>query len=389
MSRSVDDLISQMNPKKKPEDLPKIKADKQPEKIKSTVKNNVMDYYAIIGCDKNATEREIKIAYRKKLQTYHPDKIEQTKDNILKYKLIREAGDILKDAQKRKAYDMEQKMEENPNDYISQKDGFKEFMKLQEQTMTEEDKNIAKLKFEMSKKDMNRKHGYDEEAAKNKMTKDEHNRRIEDLTMQRQMEQDEIELEHSNPFKDRKMAPVEFGAEFNKYFEKRKKIEEKKKKTGGLIRYEDIGAFNDDQDMGATIDNYEGLYGEGNFSGYNENYAGVGSGMIGDNMSDNGSDDLSIGSIEDTFDKHNKGATKESLDEIMKKEMNERMMQDKAFDNMTDVDFGSAINDKFGVSHGMGFMVGNNMRGDQRSKKKEDKTDPNKLKAYRALLKEK
>ena len=63
------------------------------------------DYYSILGIDKNATADEIKKAYRKLALKYHPDKNQGDKASEEKFKEISEAYDILKDDQKRAAYD--------------------------------------------------------------------------------------------------------------------------------------------------------------------------------------------------------------------------------------------------------------------------------------------
>jgi molecular chaperone DnaJ len=63
------------------------------------------DYYGTLGVDKRATADEIKKAYRKLAMKWHPD---QNKDNAEaeeKFKEINEAYDVLKDEQKRAAYD--------------------------------------------------------------------------------------------------------------------------------------------------------------------------------------------------------------------------------------------------------------------------------------------
>ena len=63
------------------------------------------DYYAILGVNKTASQEEIKKAYRKLALKYHPDRNPGDKTAEEKFKEINEAYDILKDEQKRAAYD--------------------------------------------------------------------------------------------------------------------------------------------------------------------------------------------------------------------------------------------------------------------------------------------
>jgi curved DNA-binding protein len=63
------------------------------------------DYYKILGVDKNATEEEIRRAYRKLATKYHPDKNPGDKNAESKFKEINEAKQVLSDPEKRKLYD--------------------------------------------------------------------------------------------------------------------------------------------------------------------------------------------------------------------------------------------------------------------------------------------
>jgi molecular chaperone DnaJ len=63
------------------------------------------DYYEILGVNKSADQGELKKVYRKLAMQYHPDKNPDDKGSEKKFKEINEAYEILKDKDKRAAYD--------------------------------------------------------------------------------------------------------------------------------------------------------------------------------------------------------------------------------------------------------------------------------------------
>ena len=68
------------------------------------------DYYEVLGIDKNASESEIKKAYRKMAMQFHPDKFANATDKEKeeaehKFKEINDAYQVLSDSQKKSQYD--------------------------------------------------------------------------------------------------------------------------------------------------------------------------------------------------------------------------------------------------------------------------------------------
>lgn len=62
------------------------------------------DYYKLLGVDKNASQKDIKRAYRKLARKYHPD-VSSEPEAEDKFKEMGEAYEVLKDTEKRAAYD--------------------------------------------------------------------------------------------------------------------------------------------------------------------------------------------------------------------------------------------------------------------------------------------
>ena len=62
------------------------------------------DYYSVLGVARNASEEEIRRAFRRKAMEYHPDR-NKNADAEEKFKEINEAYQVLSDAKKRGQYD--------------------------------------------------------------------------------------------------------------------------------------------------------------------------------------------------------------------------------------------------------------------------------------------
>jgi len=67
--------------------------------------STTIDYYELLECERTADAGTLKSSYRKLAMKYHPDKNAGCKDSESKFKAVSEAYEVLKDPQKRAAYD--------------------------------------------------------------------------------------------------------------------------------------------------------------------------------------------------------------------------------------------------------------------------------------------
>ena len=64
-----------------------------------------IDYYKVLGVERNASQEEIKKAYRKLAKKYHPDINKDNPQAQERFQEINEANEVLSDSEKRKRYD--------------------------------------------------------------------------------------------------------------------------------------------------------------------------------------------------------------------------------------------------------------------------------------------
>ncbi|MFX0071558.1 MAG: DnaJ domain-containing protein, partial [Candidatus Hermodarchaeota archaeon] len=64
-------------------------------------RQNKRDYYEVLGVDKDATEDQIKLAYRRLAKKYHPDVNKEDPNAKDKFIEVQEAYEVLSDPEKR------------------------------------------------------------------------------------------------------------------------------------------------------------------------------------------------------------------------------------------------------------------------------------------------
>lgn len=73
--------------------------------MNNKIRMEFIDYYKILELDKNATDNDIKKAYRRLARKYHPDLNPKDEKAKQKFQQINEANEVLSDPEKRKKYD--------------------------------------------------------------------------------------------------------------------------------------------------------------------------------------------------------------------------------------------------------------------------------------------
>jgi curved DNA-binding protein CbpA len=359
--------------------------EKEQNEINKLLKSG-FDYYKILGIDNNSDNSEIKKKYRTLLAKYHPDKLkslpeESRKKKAEQFKLIKMAGDVLTNPEKRKYYDLEQKVIKSKN-FQSQKSGFDDFIKLQEADITEETKGKAKLDFERENQKINKLRGFDpsDKSVMDKIDKKEFNKNYDDLMARRDIQN--IELTQKNLFENRNFSPEEFNKMFERDKKRRDKIIKKKQEKGEIVKFnEGFTAFNDVNANFVSVEtDYSELFAD-NTDG-NNLFSNVTTGLSDDNLSDiNYSDDEY--DYKNDYDNHK--LNKADTNDVYSRFMEQRKKDDFNYNNMKNNEFMDVMNDNFGISKDFGRVLGkDNFNTTIKSNKR---LDTNTINAYNRLIK--
>jgi len=303
-------------------------------------KSKNMTYYDVLGVTSNASLSEIKKNFRIMARTYHPDHVETGDATI--FALVARAYECLSDENKRSEYDRMLSIEKKAQktDFLNTKKAFEEFLKAQEQDVTNKGIEHAKSRFKIEFEDIDRKRGLDRSKLdEDAISPEDANRRMRDMEMAR--EQDEIEFSQPKVF-----DPLNYNKdEWNRVFEekyKHGKDDQLVKRNGAP------SAFNESAESSyiSCEGNYDDIFEENNVSG-NSLYGTQND--IGNKFSVTREDLERAKGQKSSFSTHNKITDTDKVD--FEKRMRERELEDKMFDARKMKDFDT--DNKMG---GYGFL---------------------------------
>jgi len=356
------------------------KNEKKENAVKKIEKNG-FDYYRILGVDKDMSISDIQKKSRKLLAKFHPDKYKdlpekEKKAKEIQFQLVQFASKVLTDEDSKKVYDLEQKTIKN-QDFLHQKNTFDDFIKMQENNMTEENKQKARIEFDVEISKLNKARGFEPDKLKEKLSKSDFDKEAEDLIARRDTEL--IELSQRNLFEGRSFN----RSEFNKIFEKDKKKHEKKLKkkqeSGEIAKIDDhFTAFNDNGlDNFISIDaDYSDPFGEGGNIKENTLFGKITKQF---SVSDISSDD---DDYNDDYKSHNQNRDITSAEDAYSKMMREREMFDNNLKDTKTAGYKDVMEDQFGISRQFGKMLGRDIT----QKTKPQKIDSDMVNIYNKMI---
>lgn len=180
----------------------------------------INNLYKILQIEENASQKEIKDAYKRLAKKNHPDK---QSGNILTFHLISKAYNILGDQEKRKEYD-ELLHNEHIKCFTNLKEAFKEHLKKEKSKDKSRDKKINKKEIDEY---FTKKHNINKEDDR-KLDIQEFVSKLNSVEKER-----ENELNIGKPEKLLNKKKEDFSKEFNNYFIKN--MEKKKDKNMEII----------------------------------------------------------------------------------------------------------------------------------------------------------
>lgn len=170
---------------------------------------STVDLYQVLQIEPDATNKEIKKAFRTLAKRYHPD--QENGDEDL-FELVAEAYAVLKDEKKRKDYDQVHLLSKQSNtDHNSLKQAALDYAEgLQTSKKTDKE---AEADFNMLFAEMDRKNNFNRDALDDKLSAKDTKRHVNDLIQAR--EQDDIEMHQERIFEEDHFDNSKFNAAFD------------------------------------------------------------------------------------------------------------------------------------------------------------------------------